>query len=75
MHSCAAPACESQVPNDWLMCKRHWYKVPKDLRDEVWATWRNVKRDPESYRDARERAIKSLLKKDGADPQREFPLL
>jgi hypothetical protein len=75
MHDCAAPGCRKSVKSDQLMCKRHWYKVPKDLRDEVWATWRNVKRDRESYHDARDRAIKSLLKKDGADPQREFSLL
>jgi hypothetical protein len=23
------------------MCRCHWYTVPKELRDLVWATWRS----------------------------------
>jgi hypothetical protein len=23
------------------MCRIHWYRVPKRLRDIVWATWRS----------------------------------
>jgi hypothetical protein len=23
------------------MCRRHWYRVPKHLRDQVWVTWRS----------------------------------
>jgi hypothetical protein len=23
------------------MCRRHWYRIPKQLRDQVWATWRS----------------------------------
>jgi hypothetical protein len=23
------------------MCRRHWYLVPKEVRDQVWATWRS----------------------------------
>jgi hypothetical protein len=23
------------------MCRSHWYTVPKELRDQVWATWRS----------------------------------
>jgi hypothetical protein len=23
------------------MCRPHWYLVPKELRDQVWATWRS----------------------------------
>jgi hypothetical protein len=23
------------------MCRAHWYRVPRQLRDEVWATWRS----------------------------------
>jgi hypothetical protein len=23
------------------MCRRHWYVVPKQIRDRVWATWRS----------------------------------
>lgn len=23
------------------MCRTHWYMVPKEYRDQVWATWRS----------------------------------
>lgn len=23
------------------MCRRHWYQVPKKLRDAVWITWQS----------------------------------
>ncbi len=23
------------------MCRTHWYLVPKQIRDQVWATWRS----------------------------------
>jgi hypothetical protein len=23
------------------MCRRHWYLVPKHVRDRVWSTWRS----------------------------------
>jgi hypothetical protein len=23
------------------MCRTHWYMVPKEFRDHVWATWRS----------------------------------
>lgn len=23
-----------------FMCKRHWFKLPKHLRDRIWATYR-----------------------------------
>ena len=30
-----------QIDPSRLMCRRHWYRVPKPLRDQVWATWRS----------------------------------
>ncbi len=38
-HLCPVVGCRRHV--DRLMCSRHWYKVPKPLRDAVWVTWRS----------------------------------
>jgi len=38
---CAAPRCHGQIDPSRLMCRTHWYTVPKELRDRVWATWRS----------------------------------
>ena len=38
---CPIPGCGYQIDPSRLMCRRHWYRVPKQLRDQVWATWRS----------------------------------
>jgi DNA-binding SARP family transcriptional activator len=40
-HLCPARGCRQHVSPDRLMCRLHWYRVPKPLRDIVWATWRS----------------------------------
>jgi hypothetical protein len=40
-HLCPAIGCRQHVSPDRLMCRLHWYQVPKRLRDLVWATWRS----------------------------------
>ena len=36
---CAVPGCGDQIDRTRLMCRRDWYLVPKQLRDEAWRTW------------------------------------
>ncbi|HEX6934689.1 MAG TPA: hypothetical protein VF162_21285 [Streptosporangiaceae bacterium] len=38
---CVIPRCDDPIDPSRLMCRTHWYMVPKDLRDRVWATWRS----------------------------------
>jgi hypothetical protein len=38
---CQVPSCSEQIDQSRLMCRHHWYRVPKPLRDQVWATWRS----------------------------------
>lgn len=40
LHECAAPGCSEQISLSLLMCKPHWYSLPKRLRDAVWAAYR-----------------------------------
>jgi hypothetical protein len=40
-HLCPAAGCRQPVSPDRLMCRPHWYQVPKPLRDAVWVTWRS----------------------------------
>jgi hypothetical protein len=40
-HRCPVRACTTRVSPDKLMCRAHWYQVPKPIRDAVWATWRS----------------------------------
>ena len=34
--------CSQGRRSNQLMCKSHWYKVPKELRDRVWKTAREM---------------------------------
>lgn len=39
-HKCPAPGCDKDVPSSQYACGRHWYSIPKPLRDELWAGYR-----------------------------------
>lgn len=34
-HQCPKRGCRVQVPYEQLACKRHWYELPKAIRDAV----------------------------------------
>lgn len=38
-HTCHAINCTQAVPPRLFMCRRHWYMVPKPLRDALWAAY------------------------------------
>lgn len=39
-HHCHWPGCDRQVPPAMWGCRQHWFKLPKRLRDQIWATYR-----------------------------------
>jgi hypothetical protein len=39
--TCSVGGCARQIDPSRLMCRAHWYAVPKHIRDLVWATWRS----------------------------------
>lgn len=39
-HECHWPGCAKQVPPAQWGCGPHWFKLPKYLRDLIWATYR-----------------------------------
>jgi len=39
-HTCHATGCEAKVPPEMWGCRRHWFMVPKLIRDRIWATYR-----------------------------------
>jgi len=38
-HHCHWPGCEKQVPPAMWGCKKHWFMLPKELRDQIWKTF------------------------------------
>lgn len=39
-HKCHWPNCGRNVPPAMWGCKQHWFMLPKNLRDRIWATYR-----------------------------------
>lgn len=35
-HGCHAKGCTTKVKPAYVMCPRHWFMVPKHLRDDIW---------------------------------------
>jgi len=38
-HTCHWATCRQEVPPKLWGCKKHWFKLPKRLRDAVWRTY------------------------------------
>ena len=58
-HRCHWTGCDKQVPPAMWGCKAHWFRLPKRLRDAIWASYQpgqEVRMDPSSaYLDAADR--------------------
>lgn len=37
---CSAPGCDVAIPRGRLMCRDHWYALPRPLRLEITASWK-----------------------------------
>lgn len=57
---CPVPGCETKHSRNLMMCKPHWFQVPKPIRDEVWRSFKGEGVLSDTYLDAREAAIGSV---------------
>lgn len=68
-HRCHAIGCAIAVDPGLLMCRRHWFMVPKKLRKEVWHHYRKGqevdKRPSAEYLAAAKAAIAAVAKHEG----------
>jgi hypothetical protein len=71
-HRCHAIGCELEVPPNLLLCRRHWFMVPKPLRKEVWRLYRpgqEVSKTPTpEYLVAAKAAIDAVAEREGHQP-------
>lgn len=44
-HKCAADGCSVMVSHRMLMCLADWKRVPRDLQEEIWRTYRKADQD------------------------------
>lgn len=48
-HHCHWPGCKREVPPRLWGCREHWFRLPKTLRDWIWATYipgQEITKDP-----------------------------
>lgn len=39
-HTCHWPNCSKEVPPQMWGCQKHWFTLPKFLRDQVWKEYK-----------------------------------
>lgn len=70
-HRCHAIGCDAQVPPAMLMCRAHWFAVPKPLRQEVWRLYRRgqeITKDPSpEYLAAARAAVDAVAASEGRE--------
>jgi hypothetical protein len=44
-NECPVDGCSNRRETNQLMCRKHWYKVPRELRHEVWAAAKKMWND------------------------------
>lgn len=69
-HECHWPGCPRQVPPALWGCKQHWFRLPKPLRDKIWATYvpgQEIRKDPSTaYLDAADEVQKWIREHGGS---------
>ncbi|MFG6413834.1 hypothetical protein ACG02S_07960 [Roseateles sp. DC23W] len=75
-HHCHWPDCAEQVPPAKWGCARHWFKLPKPLRDRIWRTFdpgQEVKGTPSVAYLAAARDVQAWIKAN-AEPSAQMQL-
>lgn len=66
-HACQIPHCRALIPDDRLMCLKHWRMVPRDLQRDVWRHYRQGQcgdmRPSEAYLGAARAAVQAVQNK------------
>ncbi len=70
-HHCHATGCTIKVPPEMFMCKRHWFSLPKPLRDAIWRTYRPGQCDDwnisHAYAEAARNAVRFIAAREGVE--------
>lgn len=69
-HTCHAMRCDVQVPPRMFMCRKHWFMLPKAMRDRVWELYvpgQERRKDPTSeYIDHAMACVNFIAEKEAA---------
>jgi len=75
-HHCHATNCNIEVIPEMFMCRKHWFMLPKTIRNKIWATYRNGQCDDmnpsKSYCETAKNAVIWLANKEGIKPDTQL---
>lgn len=60
-HRCHARGCTVVVPPEMLMCRSHWFRVPRVIQRAVWAAYRRGQCDDKRPSEAWHRAADAAI--------------
>lgn len=70
-HTCHATGCTVRVPREMFMCRRHWFTLPKAMRDRIWRAYRDGQCDDwkisHEYANAAREAVQFIAAKEGVE--------
>lgn len=71
-HRCHMTECDTPVPREMFACRRHWFMIPKPIRDRIWATYREGQCDDmnpsQEYCLVAKEAVIAVARKEGIEP-------
>lgn len=71
-HHCHATNCKVNVPPEMFMCKRHWFMLPKAMRNEIWRTYRkgqcDDKNPSDEYCEIAKKCVTYIAEREGIPP-------
>lgn len=71
-HTCHATGCTKAIPPEMFMCKKHWFMLPKRIRDRIWQTYRPGQCDDwqitSEYAEAAKEGVRFVASAEGIDP-------
>ena len=62
--TCARPGCPRPTSERYVLCRAHWWLVPRPLRAKVWQAYREWRRgygDLEALRAAQQAAVDAVV--------------
>lgn len=69
-HVCHAKKCKVEVPPKMLMCRKHWYMVPKKIQQRVWKHYvpgQEISKTPtRKYLKAAQAAVDAVAEREAA---------
>jgi hypothetical protein len=71
-HTCHATNCKAKILPEMFMCKRHWFKLPKTIRDRIWREYRPGQCDDwkisSEYVEAAKAGVRYIAELEGVEP-------